>query len=114
MATPNINAIQIDYKQQWEKERQKNQQLREENTGLRGQLAEWTNKGGSLVHAYCETPTLSANSSGARNDCASGGYTCEPVSGLCRTSAANGSQCAAGYNWCVYGNRCVRSPGECR
>lgn len=114
MATPNLNAVQIDYKQQWEKEREKNQQLRAENANLQSQLAEWTRKGGSLVHAYCETPTLSLTSAGARNDCATSGYTCEQVSGLCRTSAANSSECATGYNWCVYGNRCVASAAECK
>lgn len=114
MATPNLNVIQVDYKQQWEKEREKNQQLRAENASLQSQLAEWTRKGGSQVHAYCEAPTLSVNSAGSRNDCAASGYTCEPVSGLCRTSAANGSECAIGRQWCVYGNRCVASPAECK
>ena len=115
MATPNLNSIQVDYKQQWEKEREKNQQLRAANSTLQSQLAEWSRKGGSQVHAYCETPTLSANSAGSRNDCAAaGGLTCEPVSGLCRTSAASSAQCAPTYNWCVYGNRCVKSAAECK
>ena len=82
-------------------------------TGLRSQLEAWTGKGGSLVHAYCETPSLSRNSAGASNDCATSGYNCEPVSGLCRTSAANSSECAAGYNWCVYGNRCIPKSATC-
>ncbi len=108
MATPKVNAIQIDYKQQWETERQKNKQLREENARLQAQLAEWTRKGGSLVHAYCETPTMSATSAGARNDCAASGYTCEPVSGLCRTMVRSSDECAPGFLMNV--DHCVRRP----
>jgi hypothetical protein len=108
MAAPNINAIQVDYKQQWEKEREKNQQLRAENATLQGQLAEWTRKGGSLVHAYCETPTMSVNSAGARNDCAANGYGCEPVSGLCRTVARSSMDCAPGFLMDV--DHCVPQP----
>jgi len=107
-------TIQPDYRAELEKARAKNRQLRSENESLRAQLAQWTIKGGSLVHAYCETATLSASTAGARNDCAATGYTCEPVSGLCRTSATDGSQCAVGRTWCVYGNRCVASAGECK
>lgn len=108
MAAPNITAIQIDYKQQWEKEREKNQQLRAENSSLQSQLAEWTRKGGSLVHAYCETPTMSVNSAGARNDCAASGYGCEPVSGLCRTVARTSMDCAPGFLMDV--DHCVPQP----
>ena len=106
MATPNISAIQIDYKAKWEQERSKNQQLRDENSGLRAQLDAWTNKGGSQVHAYCETPTLSVSSAGARNDCAASGYGCEPVSGLCRTVARSSNDCAPGFLMNV--DHCVR------
>lgn len=108
MATPNINTIQVDYKQQYEKEREKNQQLRTQNASLQSQLAEWTRKGGSLVHAYCETPTISANSAGARNDCAASGYACEPVSGMCRTMARSSDDCAPGFLMDV--DHCVPRP----
>lgn len=108
MATPNINTIQVDYKQQYEKEREKNQQLRTQNASLQSQLDEWTRKGGSLVHAYCETPTISANSAGARNDCAASGYTCEPVSGMCRTMARSSDDCAPGFLMDV--DHCVPRP----
>jgi hypothetical protein len=107
-------TVQPDYRAELEKARARNKQLRAENDTLRAQLVQWTSKEGSRVLAYCETPTMSANSAGARNDCASAGYTCEPVSGLCRTSAANGSQCAGSRIWCVYGNRCVTSAAECK
>lgn len=102
------HAIQVDYRQQYEKEREKNQQLRTENASLQSQLAEWTRKGGSLVHAYCETPTVSMNSSGARNDCAVTGYGCEPVSGLCRTVARGSDDCAPGFLMDV--DHCVPRP----
>jgi hypothetical protein len=108
------DTLQVDYKAQYERERATNQRLRDENTNLHTQIDAWTRKGGSLVHAWCETPTLSVNSAGASSDCADAGYTCEPVSGLCRTSAANSDQCAVGYTWCTYGNRCVRSINDCR
>jgi len=108
MMAPCVGAMAIDYKQQWEKEREKNQQLRQENANLHAQLAAWTRKGGSQVHAYCETPTLSVNSAGARNDCAASGYGCEPVSGLCRTIVRSSDQCAPGYLMDV--DHCVPQP----
>ena len=114
VAPANVGAIQIDWKAQHDKQVEKNKELRAENEGLRAQLAAWVNKGGSQVHAYCETETLSRNSAGASNDCAASGYKCEAVSGLCLTSAGNSSQCAAGRIWCVYGNRCVSSADECK
>ena len=108
MVAPNVGAVAIDYKQQWEKEREKNQQLRQDNARLQSQLAEWTRKGGSLVHAYCETPTMSVNSVGARSDCAANGYGCEPVSGLCRTVVRSSDQCAPGFLMDV--DHCVPQP----
>ena len=108
MMAPNVGAMAIDYKQQWEKEREKNQQLRQENANLQSQLAAWTRKGGSMVHAYCETPTLSVNSAGERNDCAASGYGCEPVSGLCRTIVRSSDQCAPGFLMDI--DHCVPQP----
>jgi len=90
-------ALAIDWQAQYRKEVEKNQGLRGENDGLRHQLAEYTRRGGSLVHAYCETRTVSRNTAGASNDCARDGYTCEPVSGLCRTSANDSDQCSDGF-----------------
>jgi len=87
---------------------EKNKQLRGENDGLRNQLAEYTRRGGSLVHAYCETETVSRNTAGARNDCAPTGYKCEPVGGLCRTSANDSNQCADGFLLDV--DHCVPRP----
>ena len=101
-------ALAIDYQAQYRKEVEKNKQLRGENDGLRQQLAEYTRRGGSLVHAYCETRTLSRNTAGASNDCAHNGYTCEPVSGLCRTSANDSNQCSDGFLLVV--DHCVPRP----
>ena len=107
--TPQLmHAMDIDYQAQYRKEVEKNRQLRGENDGLRNQLAEYTRRGGSLVHAYCETETVSRNTAGARNDCAPTGYKCEPVGGLCRTSANDSNQCADGFLLDV--DHCVPRP----
>ena len=107
--TPQLaNALVIDYQAQYRKEVEKNKQLRGENDGLRQQLAEMTRHGGSLVHAYCETRTVSRNTAGDRNDCARNGYTCEAVSGLCRTSANDSDQCSDGFLLDV--DHCVPQP----
>ncbi|WP_166210918.1 hypothetical protein [Cognatiluteimonas telluris] len=97
LIAPMTHAMDIDFQGQYRKELEKNRQLRGENDSLRQQLAEYTRRGGSLVHAYCETETMSRNTAGASNDCAPTGYRCEPVSGLCRTSANDSAQCADGF-----------------
>ena len=108
-AAPQIApAAVIDYQAQYRKEVEKNKALRGENTDLRQQLAAYTRRGGSLVHAYCETESVSRNTAGARNDCAPTGYKCEPVSGLCRTSANDSIQCADGFLLDV--DHCVPQP----
>lgn len=113
--TPELAVPQIDYRAEYEKLRARNQELRAENAALRAQLDEWSRKGGSLVHAYCDTPTLSRSSAGASNDCAASGYACEPVSGLCRTSANSSSDCAGTWIYCATTRQCVApSPGACR
>ena len=114
MVAPKVDTIVIDYRQQWEQERAKNQVLRSENARLGEELAAWTRRGGSQVHAYCETPTLSRNSAGASNDCAVAGFGCEPVSGLCRTVANSSADCAAGYIYCATNRQCVRDANGCR
>lgn len=113
MVAPKLDTIVVDYRQQYEKERAKNQALRDENARLGQQLAAWTQRGGSQVHAYCETPSLSRNSAGASNDCAVSGFGCEPVSGLCRTVANSSADCAAGYIYCATNRQCVRDANAC-
>lgn len=103
-----------DYRALYEKEAEKNRQLRSEVASLTQRVAELTRPGGSLVQAYCETATLSRNTAGASNDCATGGYACEPVSGLCRTRAASSTDCASGFTYCAKYSSCVRSAEACQ
>jgi regulator of replication initiation timing len=77
---------------------QENKTLKQQNADLQKKLKDVTVPGGSAVKAYCESPTVSRNTAGAINNCASSGYMCEPVSGLCRTSCSKtDGQCASGY-----------------
>ncbi len=90
--------------------------LQSEKRELDGRLTEalatidqWTSKGGSLVHAYCESETLSRNSAGASEDCAASGYRCADVEGTCRKSCNVTTDCA-GYHVCDTARHvCVRS-----
>ncbi|WP_156029711.1 hypothetical protein [Sphingomonas sp. URHD0057] len=71
-------------------------------------LDEWTKKGGSLVHAYCESEEVSRNSSGATEDCTASGYRCSSVEGTCRrqcnvtTDCAGSFVCDTGSHVCVH------------
>ena len=85
--------------------RQENDQIKQENTELQGRIAAMTSLGGSEVHAYCSDATTSRNTAGAIDDCAATGYTCESVSGLCRTIVRSSGECAVG--WLMDGDRCV-------
>jgi hypothetical protein len=80
-----------------ERLREKVRKLEEDNAALVLQVRGYREKGGSLVHAYCPAPTTSRTTAGDQQDCAASGYTCEPVSGLCRTSCSVGGDCAVGY-----------------
>ena len=72
----------------------------------------WTKKGGSLVHAYCASDTLSQRSDGAgQEDCAHNGYTCNQVDGMCRTSCNDSAQCSTGYTCHMPGNYCENTAG---
>ena len=111
---PDVGQVAPDYRALYEKARANNQKLRAENADLKAQLASWTVKGGSLVHAYCESDTLSRTTAGARNDCAASGYKCEPTSGLCRTSATESAHCAGSKIYCATTNQCVNpDPRAC-
>jgi hypothetical protein len=90
--------------------------LRAENRDLDAKLADalatidsWTKKGGSLVHAYCESETMSRSSAGASEDCSNNGYRCSPVEGTCRRSCNSSDECAGGWvcdtgpHVCVHG-----------
>lgn len=111
-ATPSDAAsLPKDYQALYQKEAEKNRALRAEVASLTTRIAELTRPGGSLVQAYCETETVSRNTAGARNDCGATGYGCEPVSGLCRTSARSTLECAAGYVYCATNSSCVQPTG---
>jgi hypothetical protein len=83
--------------------------LQQQKAELQQKLNAATQVGGSAVKAYCESPTVSRNTSGAKNDCALTGYMCEPVSGLCRTS------CRKTQDYCAPGYACdtMQGPGVC-
>jgi hypothetical protein len=82
-----------------------NQKLREENAALKQRIENFTRLGGSEVHAYCPSAATSRNTAGAESNCAAGGYSCEPVTGLCRESCDTSAVCAATFK-CV-SQRCV-------
>jgi hypothetical protein len=90
--------------------------LRAEKRDLDAKLTEalatidsWTRKGGSLVHAYCESEEISRSSAGASEDCSTSGYRCSPVEGTCRRSCNVTTDCAGYYvcdtaaHVCVHG-----------
>jgi len=108
-------AAVIDYQAQYRQEVEKNKTLRNENTSLRAQLDSYTSRTGSHVTAYCESQTVSRNTAGASNDCSHNGFGCEPVSGLCRTTAHSSDECAPGYVYCSTNNTCVdpNAPNAC-
>jgi hypothetical protein len=78
--------------------------LRAEKRDLDARLTEalatidnWTKKGGSLVHAYCESEDISRSSAGASEDCSASGYRCSPVEGTCRRSCNVTTDCAGSH-----------------
>ena len=90
--------------------------LRAEKRDLDAKLTEalatidqWTSKGGSLVHAYCESETLSRSSAGASEDCSNNGYRCSPVEGTCRRSCNSSDECAGYYVCDTAAHVCVHT-----
>jgi len=109
LQSPAVQAAQIDQaaleKVRLERE---NKRLKEENEALKRQVAEMTVLGGSQVHAYCADATTSANTAGARTDCAASGYGCDQVTGLCKTRCETSSDCGGGGSNCdVRSGRCI-------
>lgn len=99
---PTLARAEIDRLQR------KNSELTQTIADLRNRLDETTRPGGALVHAYCSSQTQSRNTAGASADCTDAGYTCEPVSGMCRTSCQTSDQCSPGFLCDTGIERCVR------
>ena len=91
--------------------KRENARLQAENDQLKAKVQGYSVLGGSQVHAYCAagTNTVSKNTAGAENNCASAGYTCEEVSGLCRTSCQTSNMCAGGFTCDTGIQQCVRT-----
>ena len=82
---------------------------RTENTALKDRITQMTTRGGSQVRAWCPSEDVSRSTAGDENNCAISGYSCEPVSGLCRNTCRISTDCAA-YHTCDPGtNRCVNT-----
>ena len=108
---PNAQVMEID-QQALEKAKleRENAKLREENAALKKRVDDLTTLGGSEVHAYCATPGTSRNTAGAESECRdNGGYMCEPVSGLCRTSCQTTNMCAGGWTCDTGIQQCVHT-----
>lgn len=85
---------------------------REANAKLKEALAridEMTKPGGSLVRAYCASSDISRNTAGAEENCATTGYVCGEVAGVCKAQCATSNDCAGGYTCDVPQARCVRT-----
>ena len=89
-----------------------NSKLTDQNNKLNQQIGEMTKKGGSLVKAYCEGPSISKNTSGASRNCATTGYNCEPVSGLCYSQCITSDHCIPGFVCDTAERRCVSASGN--
>ncbi len=70
--------------------------LARERNILQARIDEMTAPGGSLVIAYCPSREISRNTAGAEENCATGGYKCAPVTGLCYTTCQTSEHCALG------------------
>lgn len=75
---------------------------------LGDQIDAMTKRGGSLVRAFCENENVSRNTAGAVNNCASLGYACEPVSGVCYSRCSKTDQCTRGWVCDIPVATCIR------
>jgi hypothetical protein len=91
--------------------RENNRLLRNENSALKDRILQMTTPGGSQVRAYCPNESTSRNTAGAEANCAASGYTCEAVSGLCRTTCSTSDQYAGGYTCNPCNRQCEYTAG---
>jgi hypothetical protein len=87
--------------------RREKRELNQKLTEALARIDEMTRRGGSLVSAYCESPSVSRNTAGATENC--GAYRCGEVDGLCRKTCNVTTDCA-GYHVCdTAAHVCVRA-----
>jgi hypothetical protein len=89
-----------------------NREKRELNAKLTEALAtidQYTAKGGSLVHSYCESEDVSRSTAGATENCAESGYRCAPVEGTCRRTCNVTTDCAGYFTCDTAAHVCVRT-----
>jgi hypothetical protein len=98
-----LKAENLNLKKQIKALKAERDGVQAERDSLTAKINEMTHPGGSLVKAYCADDLTSRNTAGAENRCTP--YRCEPVSGLCRTSASASDQCAPGF--LVLDGRCI-------
>lgn len=105
------HTTELDLQQEIAALKRENARLEAENAALKSQVEGYSVLGGSQVHAYCAagSNTMSRNTAGAESNCANAGYTCEPVSGQCRTSCQTSDMCAGGFTCDTGAQQCVRT-----
>jgi hypothetical protein len=109
---PQLQAAVIDKDAIIKRLRDQNAQLRKENAELKARIESMTTLGGSEVHAYCSDGGTSRNTAGVEVACEhAGGFTCEAVSGLCRTSCQDSGMCAAGWTCDTAAQQCIYTSG---
>lgn len=88
-----------------------NQEKRDLNDRLTATLAtldSWTKKGGTLVHAYCASDTMSQRTDGAGSeDCSASGYSCSQAEGTCHRQCNVSTECAGGFVCDTGAHSCV-------
>lgn len=105
-AAPTVESLQ----QQIIRMRTKLREERATSANLREQINQIHSKGGSRVIAFCESQNLSRSTAGAVEDCNLSGYSCAPVSGLCRRDCRTTDDCAPGFACNTSNNRCELPP----
>lgn len=105
--TPTVESLQAEISQL----RQKIKTLEAEKDQLNERINSMTSKGGSLVRAFCSADlNISQSTAGATEDCASNGYKCSPVSGVCLRECNVSDECYPSHLCDTEIHRCVPRP----